>query len=277
MKYGVLAAVAASLCSCHSPIKEDRTLCPTILHFDILDSQGVGKDALVHLEALPLAHPQEQVSDTTTMGSLLADGYSLQVRRSNVIAVYGAVGFRESHIVSGREWVVEKGQDGDRLYRFFANADGMDDYTLVPVEMTKEHSTLHIVFKQNDSPEDRPEFPFWIKAVSTTTGWDLWDGTPVMGEFCFVPEELAPGEFEFTVPRQADHSLALELWAKPGVSGYEGHVDDLVLWPLLKQVDGFDWGLKNLPDMNVVIDYFQSEVTVSISEWQTETSIDYAI
>ena len=54
-------------------------------------------------------------------------------------------------------------------------------------------------------------------------------------------------------------------------------MDSLVLWDLLKQVDGFSWSLKNLPDMSVEIDYVRSEVTLSICDWQKETPINYAI
>ena len=52
--------------------------------------------------------------------------------------------------------------------------------------------------------------------------------------------------------------------------------DSIILWNLLKQVEGFSWELKNLPDLTVEIDYIRSEVTLSITDWQTETSINYA-
>lgn len=269
---GLLAA--CSVCSCQSPIRENRTDCPATLFFEFMDRQGIDAAELIYLEASPVLGEQGRVTDTTTVGAISAKNYSLQVRRSDAVSIYGMACFGHSHIVKGSSWVVDQEQNGDRLYRFSARAEGMDESAVVPVEMTKEHSTIRLIFKQFDREKEQGRFPFRVIVTARTCGIDLHQGIPVSGPFRYAPPEKLAGEFEVTVPRQADRSLTLELWDKEG--GTEP-VDSLVLWDLLKQVDGFSWSLKNLPDMSVEIDYVRSEVTLSICDWQKETPINYAI
>lgn len=273
---GALAVAAAVCSSCSSPIREDRTACPATLFFEFLDSQGIGPAELMYLEASPVLGPESRVTDTTTVGAMTDRSYSLQVRRSDAISIYGMACFGNSRIEKGSGWVVDQQQDGDRLYRFSARAEGMDESAVIPVEMTKEHCTIRVRFKEFD-PGDLPgRFPYRVVISANTCGIDLHSGVPVTGPYRYAPPEKMAGEFEFTVPRQADNSLALELWALDADENTDEPQDSIILWNLLKQVEGFSWELKNLPDLTVEIDYIRSEVTLSITDWQTETSINYA-
>lgn len=273
---GVLAVVAA-VCACQSPVREDRSGCPATLFFEFLDQQGIGPAELMYLEASPVLAPDGRVTDTTTVGAMSDKSYSLQVRRSDAVSVYGMACFGHSRIVQGSGWVVDRQQDGDRLYRFSAQAAGMDESAVIPVEMTKEHSTIHVTFTEFDRELNQGRFPFRVVVTANTCGIDLHHGTPIPGAFRYEPPETLSGQFEFTVPRQADQTLTLELWAWEADEEKDSPLDSIVLWSLLKRVEGFSWDLKNLPDISVEIDYIRSEVTLSISDWQTETSINYAI
>jgi len=273
-KIMAIAFVPAAICACQSLIREDRSDCPATLLFEFTDDQGLGDAELMYLEAFPVLGPETKVTDTTTVGAMAGKSYTLQVRRSDAVSIYGLACFGRSHIVREGRWVVDPGQDGDRLYRFGAQVSGMEESAIVPVELTKEHSYIRVKFKQYDMQKEQGRFPFTVVVAANTCGIDLYSGAPVPGTFQFFPEEKLAGEFEFTVPRQADQSLTLELWDK---SGGEAPLDSIVLWTLLKQVEGFSWDMKNLPDLYVEIDYVRSEVTLSISDWQTVTSIHYAI
>jgi len=264
------------VCACQSPIRENRSGCPATLFFEFLDRQGIGPAAPVYLEAAPVLSPGGSVTDTTTVGAMSDKSYSLQVRRSDEVLIYGMAGFGNSHIVQDGGWVVDRLQDGDPLFRFSARAAGMDESAVVPVEMTKEHSTIRVRFLHFDPEPGQGRFPYTVLVTAQTCGIRLQDGAPIGGEFHYAPPEEESGEFSFTVPRQADNSLTLELW-DPATSQEDGPKDSIVLWNLLRQVDGFSWSLKNLPDITLEIDYFHSEVTLSISEWQNETPIDYTI
>ena len=273
---GALAVAAAVCSSCTSPIREDRTACPATLFFEFLDTQGIGLSELMYLEASPVLGPENRVTDTTTVGAMTDRTYSLQVRRCDAVSIYGMACFGNSRIVKGSGWVVDRQQDGDRLYRFSARAEGMDESAVIPVEMTKEHSTIRVRFKEFDPGDVPGRFPYRVVISANTCGIDLHTGVPVAGPYRYAPPEKMAGEFEFTVPRQGDNSLTLELWALEADEENEDPQDTILLWNLLKQVEGFSWELKNLPDITVEIDYIRSEVTLSITDWQTETIINYA-
>jgi hypothetical protein len=270
-------AVAIIASSCSSLIREDRSGCPATLFFEFLDSQGIGPAELMYLEASPVLGGSGRVTDTTTVGAMADKSYSLQVRRSDAVSIYGMACFGNSRIVRESGWVVDLQQDGDKLYRFSAKASGMDESAVIPVEMTKEHCSIHVTFIDFDRVQNQGRFPFRVVVSANTCGIDLHDGVPVTGPFRYSPPEQLSGEFQFTVPRQADQSLTLELWEPEADESTGKPLDSILLWNLLKQVEGFSWDLKNLPDISVKIDYIRSEVTLSISDWQNETSINYAI
>ena len=270
-------AVAITVCSCQSPIREDRSGCPATLFFEFLDSQGLGPTELMYLEASPVLGGSGKVTDTTTVGAMSDKTYSLQVRRSDAVSIYGMACFGNSHIIRESGWVVDQQQDGDRLYRFSAKASGMDESAIIPVEMTKEHCCIHVTFVDFDRQLNQGRFPFRVVVTANTCGIDLHDGTPVIGLFHYSPPEKLSGEFQFTVPRQGDQSLKLELWDFEADEDTDKPLDSILLWNLLKQVEGFSWDLKNLPDISLEINYIRSEVTLSISDWQNETTINYAI
>ena len=266
-------ALAATICSCQSPIRENRSGCPAILYFEFLDRQGIGPAEQMYLEASPVLGGEGRVTDTTTVGAISDRSYSLQVRRSDVISIYGMACFGNSRIVKGSDWVVDSQQDGDRLFRFSARAEGMEESAVIPVEMTKEHSVIRVKFVHFDREKAQGRFPFRVVVSSQTCGIDLHSGLPVTGPYRYAPPEKEVGEFEFTVPRQADRSLTLELWD----ADTDEPADSLVLWGLLKQVEGFSWEMKNLPDFSLEVDYASSEISLSVSDWQNETAINYAI
>lgn len=266
-------ALAAAICSCQSPIRENRSGCPAILYFEFLDRQGIGSAEQMYLEASPVLGGEGRVTDTTTVGAVSDRSYFLQVRRSDVISIYGMACFGNSRIEKGCDWVVDSQQDGDRLFRFSARAEGMEESAVIPVEMTKEHSVIRVKFVHFDRRKAQGRFPFRVVVSSKTCGIDLHSGLPVTGPYRYAPPEKEAGEFEFTVPRQADRSLTLELWD----SDTDEPEDGLVLWGLLKQVEGFSWEMKNLPDFSLEVDYASSEISLSVCDWQNETAINYAI
>ena len=267
--------LAAVLGSCQSPIREDRSGCPATLYFEFLDSQGIGPAEQMYLEASPVLGAESRITDTTTVGAISDRSYSLQVRRSDVVSIYGMACFGNSRIVKGSDWVVDSQQDGDRLYRFSAQAEGMDESAVIPVEMTKEHSGIRVKFMRFDQEKAQGRFPFRVVVSAQTCGIDLHSGLPVAGPYRYAPPEKEDCGFEFTVPRQADKSLSLELWDSQADT--DEPADSILLWGLLKQVEGFSWEMKNLPDFSLEVDYVSSEVTLTVSDWQNETAINYAI
>ena len=276
-RIAVLALAVPALWSCRSWILEDRTDCPGFLFFEFVDRQSLDDAGYMYVEAMDAANGSFLNRDTTTVGAMAKKEYYMPVTKVEVAEVFGASGFNRSQVENHSQWVIEEGEDGDPLYRFSARVEASGESAVVPVEMTKEYSTVTVRFKMPEGYGVDGRFPFYIIVTSNTCGLDIQSGAPVRGAYRFQPEETQDGLFQFTVPRQADQSLMLEIWAKEGMYEEEGHLDDLMLWTFLKQVEGFNWSLKNIPDLTIDIDYVRSKVVIYVKDWQIGTQINYEI
>lgn len=272
----VLMGTMTALSSCRSPILEDRTACPAYLFFEFTDRQSLGDPESIHVEAVEMDDGAVLNAGTTTVGEMADGTFYLPIHKCNTAGVFGMAGYDRSRTEGASRWVIPKGEDGDRLYHFQSRLEATAETAVVPVEMTKEHCRITVRFKRPEA-DTTGVFPYSVVATSNTCGTDIRDGSPVPGDYRFAPEETQEGVFRFTVPRQGDHSLALEIWSKPDSGNQTEHVDDLVLWDYLERIEDFDWNLKNLPDLTVEIDWFQSEITLFINDWGIGISTTYEI
>ena len=143
------------------------------------------------------------------------------------------------------------------------------------MELVKDYSHVRLQFVGIESfLSAEGQFPFTVRITGNTCGIEALTGQPIRGAFEFEPEELNMGCFEFNLPRQADHTLRLELCAKPGVYDSPDFLNQLDLWALLKEQGGITWEEKNLPDVGLVVDYQEMSVAVNVTEWGQEI-LDY--
>lgn len=267
-----LASLAFLAASCKDLVFEDRTDCPCFVYFDVQESQTLPSDEPVCVRIMDGETGLLLATDTVSVEKMDRRSYYLPVKKTPDAHVYGAAGFGKSR-ADGTVWTVPLGSDADSLYLFRTVVDASGEETTAPVVMTKEHSKVTVRY----IIEEGREFPYSIVVAGNTAGIDILTGEPVEGQFRYTPEESAPGVFSFIAPRQADQSLALEMWAKPGLSAEEGHVDDLVLWAVLSEIKGFDWSMENLPDINIELDYVRSFMTVTVGDWVVGSVMDFSI
>ena len=269
----LLAAALLPLPSCSTLVREDRMECPSQLNFRLVNPELVPPAGEVQIIARGEHMLQPLAWGSTTLPALADGSFRLQVPKLPEVAVYGGLGLLNGHEKEGA-WVVDAGQDGDPLFRFCSRLPTLDETALVPVEFTKEYCRITVWIVPSGEPGD--ECPVQLTARAHTSGIDLESGRPVPGIYRFSPEERAPGLFSFTVPRQADQSLTLELTPKPGGgTQVPDHLGDIVLWPYLCRSDGFSWELRNLPDADIELDIWQSVVHVSLTDWYTGSEINF--
>lgn len=268
-----LAAVLLPLTACRSMVREDRMGCPSQLQFRVVNPELVPPTGEVLVRACGEDSPRPLATASTTLPALAGGRFRLRVPKLPEVEVYGGLGLLAGH-EQGSAWVVDAGQDGDPLFRFWSRLPTLDETALVPVEFTKEYCRITVWIVPSGEPGD--ECPVQLTARAHTSGIDLESGRPVPGIYRFTPEERAPGLFSFTVPRQADQSLTLELTPKPGGgTQVPDHLGDIVLWPYLCRSDGFSWELRNLPDADIELDIWQSVVHVSLTDWYTGAEINF--
>lgn len=270
----LLAAALLPLPSCSTLVREDRMECPSQLNFRLVNPELVPPGGEVQIIARGEHTLQPLAWGCTTLPALADGSFRLQVPKLPEVVVYGGLGLLNGHEKEGA-WVVDAGQDGDPLFRFCSRLPTLDETTLVPVEFTKEYCRITVwIVPREDAAGD---CPVSLTARSHTSGIDLGSGEPVEGIYRYSPEERAPGLYTFTVPRQADESLTLELKPKPGETQLPEAMGEILLWPYLCRSDGFSWQLKNLPDADIELDIWRSVVHVSLTDWFTGTEIYFEL
>lgn len=270
----LLTAVAGMLpVSCRSLVLEDRTPCPSFLFFHVEDTGGLPMDNEVVVEVRETMGLNVLASDKVSFEKMDSRSYFMEVLKSREILATGLSGVKNAR-PGGTGWTVKEGQEWDRIYRFWEKAPADGEETHIRERMKKEHSVITVRFNSGEGA-----FPYYVVVKGGTSGLDMVSGKPVPGAFSYRPPEQESGMFSFSVPRQGDLSLKLELWAKPGFPGLqeEGLVDTIVLWEALGRIPGFSWDLENLMDISVDIDYVRSQVTVTVNDWMLGATIDYRI
>lgn len=247
---------------------ENRTECPSYLFFNIRNGDEFAYYEDVFVKAMDV-YTREYVSgDTTTVEHIQGHSFYLPVRKQQTVAGYGVLGYKGSHCEGESKWVTNEGQNGAPLYRFDYQAYCDGEYTEASVELTKEHMNVTVRFLDFDSFVGAGGiFPFYIVIRGGTRGIDAMSGIPVRGSFLYQPEEETAGLFRFTVPRQGDHALFMDLYAKDGAYIEEGLIHTFDLWDLLRRKDDFSWEMKNLPDVYIELNYRESGIRIQLTDW----------
>ena len=264
-------AVAAAFTSCRDIILEDRSECPSFLFFDIRNDAYFGGYENIHVGLFRYPEEELMAADTTSVDEVRQKDFYFDIRNTPAVEGYGLLGFGRCVSGRGASWTVPLGSQYDSLYRFWYRVPVARESFVVPVEFTKEHTKVNVRFTGADSFEDAGGvFPFTLAVKGNTCGIDALTGVPLRGPFEYRPPEEGIGQFRFILPRQADHDLRLEIYAKPGVYKREGHIETFDLWTLLREKAGITWEERNLPDVTLLIDYREMQIQVLLTPWGNE-------
>jgi hypothetical protein len=265
MRKIVLTAVGLLMISCQSLIWENRMDCPSLLRFDIENANAFDGVNPVLVEAYSQAEETLLTADTTIVNNIQDQSFSLKVKKSDAVMGYGVMGFEGARREGHFRWVVDQGADFVPLYRFaYEKVSTWEESVLVPVEFVKDFTRVTVRFTDYDrlgNAGDR--FPFRLCVTANTAGIDVSTGIPVKGDFRYEPLEEDAGTFRFIVPRQADHSLTLDL---NGISE-TGQESSFNLWTLLQAQTDFSWEAKNLADVYIEFDYTKALFNISVAGW----------
>lgn len=265
----VLALVSIVPVSCDRLVLEDRADCPAFLFFEIMNPEPFDVSDYVHVAAF--VYPEETLlaKDTATVRAIQEKEFYLEVKRSHSIFGYGVLGYDKCHLVGETDWVVDEGSDYSRLWRFDYRSDAFGERFYIPVEMVKDHANIEIFFENFDMiPGTDGNFPYDIVVRSNTCGINALTGEPVKGDFRYEPREMPGGTFRFTVPRQFDRSLIIQVYNKPEYFGDNDLVAEFNVWNWANAKEDFSWRDKNLSDVYIVVELATGEYSVSIEPWR---------
>lgn len=268
---------ACLLLSCRNLVLEDRIDCPSMLLFDIENADAFDGVNTVHMAAYSQTEELFLTADTTLVNDIQDRSFYLKVKKSDAVKGYGIMGFEGARQQGDFQWVVDEGANYVPLFRFaYDKVPARDESVLIPVEFVKDYCHVSVHFTHFDQFENAGgRLPFYLSITGHTVGIDAATGIPVKGNFRYNPPEEANGVFRFTVPRQADHSLTMELYGIPELGQEEGLADAFNLWELLRGRPDFSWEAKNLPDVHLEFDYTQAKFQITMAEWENGAPLQY--
>lgn len=274
----VLCVLLLPVESCRKFILEDRSDCPRFLFFDIGNDELFETSDRVFATAYRMPEDELVATERTFVGDIEEERFCFELKKAEAWNGYGLLGITRSHLVNGSEWIVDEGDEADPLFRFEYAVPGFEERRTVPVEMVKDHANVTVKFVRFDRFEGAGgQFPFTIVIRGNTCGIDGRTGLPVRGPFRCTPEETFGGTFRFILPRQADHALTMELWAKPGLFHREGLVDAFSLSALFQQLGSVNWEARNLPDIYLEVDYVESAYRIEVMDWEDTRELHYGM
>ena len=251
-------------------------MCPSFLFFDVTDASRFPKYSDVFTTVY--AHPEGRLMDEagTNVGYMDDRLFFFTIRGTSAVKGYGLLG-EKGLFRDGSLWTVPIGRDYVPLFRFGYMSEVAEESFTVPVEFTKEHAHVTVQYLGADTFDYAGgRFPFYITVRGNTCGIDGLTGLPVRGPFQVTPEETGIGLFQFTLPRQADHDLVLEMYAREGMYEYKDFQTSYNLYEILQDKGGISWTEKNLPDLYIEIDFQETTVNVGVFPWG-EQELEYGL
>lgn len=279
-KYCIALGLTALMtgAGCRALVYEDRSECPSFLLFDVVNADQFLPSDRVHVTVY--RQPENELADARTplLRELEERTFRFELKKAEAWSGYGLLGVDRSRLTGDSKWMLEEGQQGDPLFRFHYHVPGFEETETIPVEFVKDHSRVTLKFLRFDQFEGSGgQFPFEIVIKGNTCGIDARTGLPIRGAFLHKPAETFGGTFSFILPRQGDHALTMELWAKPGLYTREGLIDSFNLSALFQQLGDIDWEAKNLPDIYLEINYIESVYHVFVQEWEDVNELNYEL
>jgi len=266
-----LALFAVLLCTSCS-VHEDRRVCPAFLRFEVKNTKSLLPSRSVSFEVRSSGNGDRLGRDDQSLEVLGSDDYRMAIRK-DLVDVGGITGGAHGKL-SGTRYTYPVGSPSDTIYHFHVHGiDATGEEATVPVVLTKEFSRLTVLF-DHDETED---FIYDIRIRGNTCGLDLMTGEPLEGNFSVIPYNPSKGAFTTVVPRQRDDSLIIEIWANANNPTENGHLEDIELSKYLGYIPGFSWGMADLVDITVRIDYVRASFEVWIEDWQIGRIFNYII
>ena len=273
-----LAAILLLLSACRQLVWEQRDRCPVHLGFEIANADAFSPEERLHITVFGPSGTEPAAADSTLLREVQEGSFGFWMPVADEWSGYGLVGFENSRLEAPARWMIEEGRDADPLFRFDFHMERFEGSSVAQVELVKDHAKVHLQFLHYErfgAPDGT--FPFEIVLVGNSCGVDGRTGVPLEGVFRHRPAEESAGSFRFILPRQGDNSLVMELWAKPGLSEREGLVDRLNLGSLLHQLGRVNWEAKNLPDLDLTLDYGEARLDIEVVEWELAEALSFDI
>lgn len=257
-RYSVILLVLVVLASCS--VKEDRSDCPCWLRLDLHPCLDVTGD--VYVTAWDDDGENRYFRNKVHVLDY-ASYYDQDVPRGLIhINVYTSpvTNVEENHRI-----IVPLGEDFDPLYVYSNYVDCDDEFYVDTVRLHKQFANVFIKLEKSEK-EDYP-YEFFIE--SNVCGVDMFTLLPIEGKFRYDIPFNKEDVGMFTLSRQFENTDALTLNIRnKGVT-----IETINLGEMARAM-GYSWETESLEDLYIGVDYADSEVSISISDWGDGQKVD---
>lgn len=244
---GLMLAISTLITAAACSVKEKRDTCPCRM---ILDFSEVDVNAYADMRVF-VSGEAETLCDEYSVPEGFFPMYEILIPRSDVaVNVYSG---EEDCFKRGEGIVIPYGEDCPRIFMHSAIVNASGESVRDTVIMHKNHCVVELYIDNDDDLE------YDLRVKGNISGYGR-DGSPVKGEFSFIPVPDAECRYMVIIPRQVDESLLLEI-----DDGTE--VLKTVSLGKLIAAGGYDWEASDLEDLTVHIDWAMTSVTVAVSGW----------
>lgn len=247
----VLGFVLLGSCS----VKSDRSLCPTLLCLNLSGGDESAMDIYVKGADLPY---RLATRISKAAGEKAQASFEIDKGNTSIIAVSG---LHECFIEDGTLFSPDEGTM-DEIFAFSADFEAEEDVKLIDGKLHRQSAFLFLDIVSSD--EDT--YPFYVGVKSNTCGLDLWDFSPVKGNFSAILHPILGVSHRICLPRQADDSLSLEFYDSQLRRDASSPVDKLDIGLLIRE-SGYDWTAEDLDDIYVSLDYNDASVSIRVMPW----------
>lgn len=246
----VFVVLAAFLLMSGCSVKEDRTDCPCRL---VLDFRNIDTSVVSSLNLLAVMDGEPVFQDV--VGSDAFDSEYIRYVPHGDVRINIWAGAQES-IVVRQGVVIPYGCECPPIFMHSFVADTRGESWHENVCMHKNHCRLTV---QMDGVS---EIPYSLTLKGNVDGYGL-DGGPSTGDFSCVAYPGAEGESHVLLPRQMDASLLLEV--DDGTSALKTFaIGEYIV------SSGYDWNAQDLADIAVTLDYYITDIRISVQGWDKE-------
>lgn len=256
-----IAAFALLVESCS--VKESRWPCPCYLVFEPQESALPQKQGCFLLSVYDDgASAREELRCDILWSSILSDDSSVKVSKGDkLISILDGL---QGGTISEDNFLIAEGCQCDSIYACCSRVQCHGELAYVPVYSHKQFATVFLKMENGE----QPYYPYSLAVVGSVDGFNLLSLEPHSGNFRYTCDPyLGENEFRFRIPRQADASMALELWDKSAEQP-DAPLESIPLGGYILE-SGYDWQADSLPDIYLGVDYARAELTININDWET--------
>lgn len=251
--FSTLLMMIMSGCS----VKEDRSLCPCTV---LIDFSGLDISVIRSVD-VRASSPGGLEFEDVVPAELFGEEYAVLVPRSGTFL---NLSFGDDGSFSpGKGFTVMPGEEFPALYLHQETIDTGLEHIRVPADLHKSFCNITVLMKPTGP------YPYSITVEGNVCGYNP-DGTLGYGDFSFTPEIDGTGKCSVRVPRQDDASLML------CIREDDDTLREFALGEYIIE-SGYDWSSPDLEDIEIEIDYAETEVSLTVNGWETVISFEVII